>query len=244
MKGFQCQFTGGEIAVSCKRKLSSIRWQWRGNGIRGALLAGALVLLILRAWELGLALLLLALSWCAGEIAWRERKQIMHRQKALAALKRGDLDTAASLLSPEPGDDASLCLAGAAMEQGRWELAHLRLEPVQEEEPYRYLMALAEIGLNRPEQAMKLCDSAAEPRWLMLRAQCFYRLRRWQELLTLLARQRRLRERHPDPEWDFLRGAAYYQLGQFKPAIRVLKRCNQYPLAARWIKKIEEGVKR
>src|SRR5690554_2100253 len=119
MKDFQCQFTGGEIAFRCKRRLSSIRWPWRGNGLRGGLLAGALVLLILRAWELGLALLLLALIWCAGEIAWRERKQIMNRQKALAALKRGDLDTAASLLSPEPGDDAWLCLVGAAMEQGR-----------------------------------------------------------------------------------------------------------------------------
>lgn len=239
MKGLHCRFVAGVAEISFKQRLSPVGWRWQGNGIRGALTAGALTLLALRAWGLGLALLCAALAWSCGEICWREGKSIRLRQQAAAALRQGNLDTVAGLFSAaQPGGDIWVNLVGTAMAQGRWHLALSRLEQEEEEEPY--LVALAFLGLGQPAKALNLCEQVSDANWLMLKAQCLYRLKRWQDLLTLLARQRRVRERHPDREWDFLRGAAYYHLGQHKPAIRLLRRCNGYPLAARWLAALEK----
>lgn len=242
MANLVCSFKAGKIYVDEPRRISARRGlRIQGDGWRGLLLIGALVLFYFELWELSLLVFALALLWSLVVAIVKKWRRILAEQRTLLLLRQGMVSEALALAGePEQGSLLWWRHLIALCKAGDWQEAARRLEPVEAGKERDYLLAMAYLGQNMPAKALALCPPKPQGEWRLLKAQAYFQLQEWKKVLGVL----RGGGRQDGPqalEWAWLKGASYYFLEQYKPAVKLLgqvaaQQQEEYAQAEVWLR--------
>jgi tetratricopeptide (TPR) repeat protein len=250
MAHIRCSFKGGKIDPIRLSGGVKGEYSFLGSGWRGVLIVFAAILCLYGLWELGLIAFGLACIWSLGENILKKWRQVYTGQRVLHALSKGKVDEALSI-GGEPGPDTVLWwnLLFALFQQQRWQEAVQWLDDLGEGEKRDYLLGVAKLGLNRPEETLRLAPPKSEGAWRMLKAQALFQMQEWQKVLSLL-RGSSLTGRGADYlEQIWLKGGSYFFLGEHKSAAHLLRQVverggEDYFLAQTWLQEAQEKLKK
>lgn len=221
MAYIRCKFVGGKVAVelgsSCRLGLKGAV---SGNVWRGIILVISAILVALGYRNPALILFFGSMLWSMVSVTRRNwRKLFIDRQvlKLLACRRLAEAQLVAGELAT--GSKLWWRFLAAYFTTAQWEAAAKLLKGHKAGNQRDYLLAIALLGLAKPEEAVKMCPPKPMENWRLLKAEIYFQQNDWQKVLGVL----RVYPGKNNLEITWLKGVSYYHLGQYKLARRLLR---------------------